>query len=78
MAKVSLRGLAEAWEEQQSIRKKVRDTGSAFCGTSEKIPPVHVKEAIHNKAVILPALKLMGSHAPKPGKLFQISEAEAQ
>ena len=77
MAAVSLQGLAKQWEAVQSIRRRVRDTGSAFAGRSGAVPTVNLKDAAHNKDVLLPALTLM-RQAAQPGKLFQISAAEAE
>ena len=75
MAAVSLVGLAKQWEAVQSIRRRVRDTGSAFAGRSDAVPTVNLRDAVHNKDVLLPALILMKQAGRK---LFQISAAETE
>ena len=70
----SLQGLAKSWDAVPELRTRIRDTGSIFQGVDTSIPAVVTKEAIHNKDVLLPALKCQRGHR----KLFKIGQAEQQ
>ena len=79
---MALKGLAEQWESDKHVRRQIRKHKSAFSSCAgEAVPKVTLKEAIHNKDVILPALVMMGQ-GPKntygSPVLFLISDAETE